>query len=227
MATLGYAVIDVATGNVLQSTDTLPLMFLGEMSVNIGTEEAPDYVMRVAQVNFDKAGLVAPDSLNPLWKCVEMQGDLPPSSEHVVTGEEHVYHVDNEIVVVHRTFSLPATTTEQVNAERDRRAALPFTFNNQQFQARVEDQKRINGAVTLALIAISAGAQPGDLRWHGGTEDFVWIADDNSLVTMDAFTMIEFGKAAAFHEAGHVFAARAIKNMEPIPTNYKDNLYWP
>jgi hypothetical protein len=100
-------------------------------------------------------------------------------------------------------------------------------FEGVKFQARIEDQKRITGASILATIAVMNGAQVGDYRWHGGTSDFVWIADDNSLVIMDAFDIINFGKKAAEWESNHVFAAYALKEMNPIPEDFRDDKYWP
>lgn len=116
---------------------------------------------------------------------------------------------------------------DAVDAERDRRIHSGFTFNGVRFQSRLEDQKRIAGAGTLAAVAIMNGAQPEDFRWHGGDTDFVWIAEDNSLVPMDAQTVIAFGQAAARHETLHVFAARALKDADPIPSNYIDDIHWP
>lgn len=121
----------------------------------------------------------------------------------------------------------PEVTAADVNRERDRRAAMPFSFRGKMFQARIEDQKRINGAGTLAVAAIVAGAKPGDLRWHGGAVDFAWIASDNTLVTMDAHEVLAFGQAAARWESAHVFAARALKDATPIPTDFQDDGYWP
>lgn len=118
-------------------------------------------------------------------------------------------------------------TGDDVNAERDRRLLLPFGFNGVEFQRDEAATKRINGAGTLALAAIVGGAQPGDLRWHGEDTDFVWIAADNSLVPMDAQTVMAFGQAAAKVETALVFAAKAIKEMDPIPADYTDDSYWP
>lgn len=119
-------------------------------------------------------------------------------------------------------------TAEQVNAERDRRIALGFTFAGKLFDSRPEDQKRINGASSLAHIALTVrGKQPGDLRWHDGEADFAWIAQDNSLVSMDAPTVLAFGAAAAAWESAHVLYARTIKNMDPIPADFAADKYWP
>lgn len=124
-------------------------------------------------------------------------------------------------------FPTDAPDRSEVNKERDRRIGSGFMFNGMLFQSRIEDQKRIAGAGTLAIIEIMNGAQPKDLRWRGGNSDFVWIAADNSLVPMDALTVIAFGQACATWEAVHVFAARSIKNTSPIPSDYAADKYWP
>lgn len=137
------------------------------------------------------------------------------------------------------TFSLNIKTAEdleaedqarlavQVNAERDRRINGHFTFNGVTYQRRPEDRENLAGAATNALAAITQGAQAGDLRWHGGAEDFVWIAADNSTVPMDAQTMFALGQAAMAHKQSHIFAARALKDMAIIPADYASDQYWP
>lgn len=119
-------------------------------------------------------------------------------------------------------------TDADVNAERDRRLTQPFTFNGTQFGFGPESKTRISGAATLAGFALGAGAQPGDLLWHGGDTPFSWIADDNTLVTMDAPTAFAFGQAAANHESRIIFAARMLKDAPGgIPEDFADDQYWP
>jgi hypothetical protein len=118
-------------------------------------------------------------------------------------------------------------TADDVNRERDRRLAT-FTFNGVEFDF-VDDkgsESNIQGAYSLAFSAIIAGAQPGNLRWADPASDFGWIAHDNSIVTMDAPTVIEFGKKAAAHKSALIFRARALKNMSPIPADYASDQYW-
>lgn len=124
-------------------------------------------------------------------------------------------------------WEISAPARSAVNDERDRRIFSGFVFQGVRFQSRLEDQKRIAGAGTLAVMAIVLGAKAGDYRWHGGDEDFSWIAEDNSLVKMDAQTVIAFGQAAANHESLHVFAARSLKELDPIPADFADDKYWP
>lgn len=121
----------------------------------------------------------------------------------------------------------PIPSAAEVDAERDRRISAGFTFAGKSYQSRPEDRENIAGASTAALAAMVSGAQPNNLRWHGGDSDFVWIAADNSLTPMDAQTMFAFGQAAMAHKQAHIFAARAIKDAEPIPANYAGDGYWP
>lgn len=208
MERIGYAIVEIATGSILAEASALPLAM---------TRDG-------ANVSFDKPGLVAPDADKPLWKCVEIFSNKPEPGQILKTA---LYDFDGTRVNVAATFQYPPVSPEQVNVERDRRAAAPFIFDGNRYQSRIEDQKRINGAGTLALAAIVNGAQPGDYRWHGEANDFVWITADNKLVAMDAHTVIRFGKAAARWESAHVFAARALKDMTDIPRNFADNVYWP
>ena len=44
---------------------------------------------------------------------------------------------------------------------------------------------------------------------------------------MDAQTVVEFGQEAAKHESSYIFAARMLKDMDPIPDDYTNPIYWP
>ncbi len=125
------------------------------------------------------------------------------------------------------TFEPPLPTSADLNAERDRRIAAGFVYGGNVFDFDDRAKANISGAAQLAFMAIVAGAQPGDLFWNGGLSPFTWIAADNSLATMDAHTVVEFGRTAAQHEQSHIFAARALKDMEPIPLDYTEDSYWP
>jgi len=114
-----------------------------------------------------------------------------------------------------------------VNAERDRRLGTTFTFAGKSYDCDTASLARITGAATLAGFAMGAGAAAGNLRWHGGAADFTWIAADNTLTTMDAQTCFAFGNAAATNQSAHIFAGRTVKAMDPIPSNYTDDKYWP
>ena len=118
-------------------------------------------------------------------------------------------------------------TTDEVNTERDRRIRTGFVFLGKSYAMDDISKVRIAGAATLAGFAIGAGAVAGNYRWHGGSSDFVWIADDNTLTQMDAQTCFGFGQAAAAWETKCIFACRAIKESTPVPTNFTNDMYWP
>jgi hypothetical protein len=126
-----------------------------------------------------------------------------------------------------RLSYMRARTQGAIDAERDRRIDAGVTVNGTRFQTRPADRENVAGATQLATLAVMAGAQAGDLRWHGGESDFAWIAEDNSIVTMDAQTVIAFGQAVAAHKSSHIFAARSLKDSDPIPSDYTSDTYWP
>lgn len=120
-----------------------------------------------------------------------------------------------------------APTAADVDRERDRRIDAGVEFQGAAFQSRAGDRENIAGSAQLAFMAIVAGAQPGDLRWSDPDYDFAWIASDNALVPMDAQTVVDFGKAAAQRKQALIFAARQLKDMDPIPARYTDDKWWP
>ena len=120
-----------------------------------------------------------------------------------------------------------APTSQDVNAERDRRMYSTFTFEGVVYACDNLSMGRITGAASLGRFAVLAGAPVGNLRWHGGSVDFAWIAVDKSQTPMDAQTSFAFGQAAAVNQSTHIFAGAAIKAMNPIPQDYATNeSYW-
>lgn len=143
-------------------------------------------------------------------------------------GKQWTYAFEDDDGVPVAVFEdLPPPTSDAIDTERDRRISAGFDFGGKLYQSRPEDRENIAGASVAALAAMGAGAQPGNLRWHGGDSDFVWIAADNSLTPMDAQTVFAFGQAAMAHKQAHILAARAIKDGESIPLDYTDDAYWP
>lgn len=104
-----------------------------------------------------------------------------------------------------------AQLTADINAERNRRIDAPFTFSGVVFQADPISRERIDRARISALGAITGGAQPGNLRWHGEPVDFAWIAADDSRVSMDAQTVFMFGSRLAAREGLLVVHANDLK----------------
>lgn len=118
-------------------------------------------------------------------------------------------------------------TGSQVDAERDRRIDAGVTFNGVRYQSKTTDRENIAGAAQMAFMAVVAGVQPGDLRWSTPDQDFAWICAENTLVPMDAQTVVEFGRAAALRKSELIYAGRALKDLPEIPENFTDDVWWP
>ncbi|MBA8798261.1 hypothetical protein FHW77_001967 [Agrobacterium sp. RC10-4-1] len=153
------------------------------------------------------------------------------SDDLSLAADNYLRHLRDEWLAAGNTpepFAVTAPTEMEVDRERDRRIAAGFTFNGVVYQSRRQDRENIAGASTAALAAMVNGAQPGDFRWHGGDSDFEWIAADNSTHPLDAQTTFAMGQAAMAHKQAHIFAARALKDMDPIPADFASNdTYWP
>lgn len=118
-------------------------------------------------------------------------------------------------------------TRENVNAERDRRLAAGFEFDGDLFDSDASSVQNIIGSATLARFAVIAGAQAGDLRWLNPSVDFTWITQANVSVDVDAQTMVALGDALTLYRQSVIFAGRALKDTDPLPTNFTDDQYWP
>lgn len=153
--------------------------------------------------------------------------DADPVPEGKTVTSRSVQMVDGVPKWVNVLEDAPPPSTADIDAERDRRIAAGFIFEGKLYQSRPEDRENMAGASLAALAAMGNGALPGDYRWHGGDSDFVWIAEDNSLTLMDAQTMFALGQTAMAHKQAHIFAARALKDADPIPADYADDIHWP
>jgi len=118
-------------------------------------------------------------------------------------------------------------TRAMVDRECDRRIQTMFVFAGKSYQLDERSIARITAMGADARFAALGGAAPGDLRWADPDNDFGWIATDNSVTPMDAQTMAAFADAAKVWVSRHTFAARALKDMSPIPADFADNAYWP
>ena len=161
-----------------------------------------------------------------------------PSDAVSITAEEHAALLAGQArgqIIVADSRGRPVLANQPpqplngaaIDRERDRRIAAGLRFDGVLDQSDPDALINIQGAATSALAAIMAGSLPGDLRWHGGPNDFVWIAADNSENPMDAETMLAFGRAAMAHKSDFIFAGRALKGQQPIPADYADDRHWP
>lgn len=179
-------------------------------------------------------GILHSPQIAQLWSDADLEeiglfrpaaADPAPEGQRITSTA--VERVGGVVKFVHDLAPITVSSAD-VDAERDRRIECNFVFGGVAYQSRKDDRENIAGAATAALGALMAGAQPGDLRWHGGESDFAWIAADNTETPMDAQTMFAFGQAAMAHKQAHIFAARALKDMETIPADFATNeAYWP
>lgn len=181
------------------------------------------------------------DSLGVYVDSYEIADDAPIPANAVLTappelskGQYAQYNrgaYEWSVIDSYPTPTAPTITTDQVDAERNRRIDDGIEFEGVRYQTRQTevhtDRENIAGMAQLAFMAIVGGAVEGDLRWANPDEDFAWIAEDNSLVPMDAPTVVAFGKAAAARKLQLIQAARALKDMDPIPVDYTDDKWWP
>lgn len=113
-----------------------------------------------------------------------------------------------------------------VNAERDRRASLGFTFNGVVYQSDEKSMNTIDRHAGLAFVAITNGAAAGNYRWSDPNADYYFIAADNSHVIMDAPTVVALNQAATAFNSNLALKASTLKAMNPIPTDYAADKYW-
>lgn len=145
---------------------------------------------------------------------------VEPHDDGVETpADEYSVDADTKTVIRAKRAKTPeemeplrATLRAAVMVWRDEAVEAGITFNGAEFQTRKDDYLIIAGAAQLAFMAIVAGAQPNDLYWHGEETPFAWIALDNSVVTMDAPTVVEFGRAVAARRSACIFRARDLKD---------------
>lgn len=136
------------------------------------------------------------------------------------------------VALAQERFAAPAVTYPtgpfdiDVDGERDRRLAV-FPYDGHLFDFDAASQTNIQGAFSIAMAAVLAGAEVGNLRWSDPGYDFSWITVDNQIVPMDAHQVVAFGKAAAAWKSAHIFKARALKDQQPIPADYKADANWP
>jgi hypothetical protein len=168
-----------------------------------------------------EAGHLTDDDLRDLgfWPIVEDRPAFDGATHQLVETGRELRATDVLITYAAVALSPPdldamrAEKRVAINAQRDQRMRAGFSFAGAMFDYDDASQRRITGAAALAGFALTMGGKaPDDLRWHGGGSDFVWIAQDNSLVPMNTITCFGFGQAAAAWEQAHIFAARGLKD---------------
>jgi hypothetical protein len=180
-------------------------------------------------------GIRHPLSIEQLWSDAELlsvgvsrpEPFVLPDGK-VAVGAPFYTLVVGEAMVreVYETQGTPPPSTEDVDRERDHRIDGGLEFGGKVFQTRSQDRENIAGASLAAFMAMLKGAQPGDTAWQGEGTTFGWIAADNTVMPMGPDDLIGLGIAVMRHKQAHIFAARWIKNLTPIPPNYQYDSVW-
>lgn len=144
-----------------------------------------------------------------------------------VSGDESTQEMFDAMLPGAAPYVAPAIRPYQVDAERDRRIADGIVFEGVEYQTRPQDRTNLSDAALAARDAVADGFTEGDYRWETAGKDFEWIAADNTRVRMDAPTVLRFANAMISHKRERIFAARTIKDMDPVPTDFADDSYWP
>lgn len=164
-------------------------------------------------------------TLNGTINADDVVGDLP-SREDIAFWKLDLPN-NPQSIIVDLAAKSAAMTPDLVEAEYERRQGLSFTWNGHAFQVDERSQARITAQALEAQIWLTANPASGtSLRWADPGVDMAWIAADNTPVAMSADGMIAFAKAVAAHVRALRFAARALKDMSPIPADYQTDSYW-
>lgn len=112
-----------------------------------------------------------------------------------------------------------AMTAQDVDAERDRRITGGFMFKRRPIQSDPESMRRIEAAAASASRS---------LLMNGSENDYFtdWVCADNTQLTLTIRRMLRLADVAATHERRALRAARALKDEQHVPNDFKDDKYW-
>lgn len=150
-----------------------------------------------------------------------------PITGHIVNADGVLEEVTLDAAEEALFLAAGAPTRAMVDRECDRRTQTMFAFEGKAYQLDERSIARITAMGADARFAVLRGADPGNLRWADPDQDFGWIATDNSVTAMDAYTMALFADAAKAWVSRNTFAAHALKAMTPVPADFNADTHWP
>lgn len=114
-----------------------------------------------------------------------------------------------------------AVTGDMVDAERDRRIALPLTVDlgdGRSIAVNMDNQalRNMNGLATGAVLAKMTGSST--------TQPFITYAND--LVQLSPDDLIALGLQVQARISAITFKGRDLKDMSPIPADYTADAHW-
>tara|TARA_R100001086_G_scaffold16743_2_gene8193 strand:- start:2297 stop:2815 length:519 start_codon:yes stop_codon:yes gene_type:complete len=121
----------------------------------------------------------------------------------------------------------PEPASEDVNKERNRRISGGFSWNGHTFQSDPDSRENIIGSSVDATEFMRSGGSSDEVYWQSPDTPFVWLSEENQLVPLSPAQMIDMGRALLSHKKNCIFAARVLKDMDPIPSDFTDDKYWP
>jgi hypothetical protein len=176
-----------------------------------------------------------PLEIEALWSAAQLaEADLAiplpfvPVAGKVPDGAPiYVRNADGSIGTTFMLVDAPPPGAAAVDAERDRRVVETFTYAGHAIALDEKSLTRITAMGADARFAQLAGAAAGNLRWADPNTDFGWIDGDNNLLPLDAPGMATMADEAKRWVSNHTFAARALKDLSPIPADFEEDAYWP
>lgn len=109
-------------------------------------------------------------------------------------------------------------TPDEVNAERDRRILLGFSYMDHWIDYDTASQSRIERAALRAERAIRKGELEDEIFLE-------WVTSDNTRLLLTYEQVAELGDAAADHESKLIIKARSLKDLG-VGSDFKDDKYW-
>jgi hypothetical protein len=117
---------------------------------------------------------------------------------------------------------VPILPNELVNMERDSRINTSRRFDIPGYSSPVflsgGDEKNLVGLVPFCQIQISLG---------NGSDTLVWRDNENTEHTLSYEELITLYSLALQYKQQVYEASWALKEMDPLPQDYKDDSHWP
>lgn len=152
--------------------------------------------------------------------------DLPRSSTMAVVTSFEIARV-NDVVTALPVLTpaaletLRASRISDVDTIRQSKLYGGYRYQGVRYQSRPEDWTNITTTGLEAATAVANGAKPGDMRWNNPGFDFGWIAENNSVVFMDAPTMYGLYKRGAYYANRTIMRARILKSAIIAAASYE------
>jgi hypothetical protein len=136
------------------------------------------------------------------------------------TMDDLVDHLEKSFVKhkIKTVARLKAKITKAIAKKLDAVTDGGVTVGGKQYKTAPDDRENISGVVPQASLARQSGVPDGELRWHGGAEDFTFTAADDTETPMDIAAVIGLGMAALNHKQLAIRNAKSLKQAVQTAT---------